>query len=71
MSINAEVIAGTPMVQRYVEEIGRPDHLRLVSNSRGNGVRSCFLLNWDHGTRRKEKGKKQDLTLGVLLRIIP
>ena len=31
----------------------------------GNAVRSCFLLNRDHGTRRKEKGKKQDLTLEV------
>lgn len=33
MSINVEVIGGSPMVQHYVEEIGEPHHLRLVSNS--------------------------------------
>lgn len=33
MSINVEVIGGSLMVQHYVEEIGRPDHLRLVSIS--------------------------------------
>jgi hypothetical protein len=33
MSINVEMIGGSLMVQHYVEEIGRPDHLRLVSNS--------------------------------------
>lgn len=33
MSINVEVIGGSLMVQHYVEEIVRPDHLRLVSNS--------------------------------------
>jgi hypothetical protein len=33
MSINVEVIGGSLMVQHYIEEIGQPDHLRLVSNS--------------------------------------
>jgi len=33
MSINVEVLGGSPMVQHYVEEIGEPHHLRLVSNS--------------------------------------
>jgi hypothetical protein len=33
MSINVEIIGGSLMVQHYVEEIGEPDHLRLVSNS--------------------------------------
>jgi hypothetical protein len=33
MSINVEVLGGSLMVQHYVEEIGQPDHLRLVSNS--------------------------------------
>ena len=33
MSINVEVIGGSLIVQHYVEEIGRPDHLRLVSDS--------------------------------------
>jgi hypothetical protein len=33
MSINVEVIGGSPMVQHYVEEIAEAHHLRLVSNS--------------------------------------
>src|SRR5579872_5394888 len=33
MSINIEVLGGSPMVQHYVEEIGEPHHLRLGSNS--------------------------------------
>jgi hypothetical protein len=33
MSINVEVLGGSPMVQHYVEEIAEPYHLRLVSNS--------------------------------------
>jgi hypothetical protein len=33
MSINVEVLGGSLMVQHYIEEIGRPDHLRLVSTS--------------------------------------
>jgi hypothetical protein len=33
MSINVETIGGSLMVQHYVEEIGLPDHLRLVSES--------------------------------------
>jgi hypothetical protein len=33
MSINVEVIGGSMIVQHYVEEIGEPDHLRLVSHS--------------------------------------
>ena len=33
MSINVEIIGGSLMVQHYIEEIGQPDHLRLVSNS--------------------------------------
>jgi hypothetical protein len=33
MSINVEVLGGSPMVQHYVEDIGERDHLRLVSNS--------------------------------------
>lgn len=33
MSINVEVLGGSVMVQHYVEEIGQPDHLRLVSDS--------------------------------------
>ena len=33
MSINVEVLGGSPMVQHYVEEIAEPHHLRLVSAS--------------------------------------
>ncbi|QOY86575.1 hypothetical protein [Paludibaculum fermentans] len=33
MSINVEILGGSMMVQHYVEEVGQPDHLRLVSNS--------------------------------------
>jgi len=33
MSINVEILGGSPMVQHYVEEIGQPDHLRLISKS--------------------------------------
>lgn len=33
MSINVEILGGSLIVQHYIEEIGEPDHLRLVSNS--------------------------------------
>lgn len=33
MSINVEVLGGSPMVQHYVEEIAESYHLRLVSSS--------------------------------------
>lgn len=33
MSINVEVLGGSPMVQHYIEEIAEPHHLRLVSDS--------------------------------------
>src|ERR1700691_5723858 len=33
MSINVEVLGGSPMVQHYVEEISEPHHLRLVLTS--------------------------------------
>src|ERR1035438_132815 len=33
MSINVEVLGGSMIVQHYVEEIGQPNHLRLVSTS--------------------------------------
>jgi hypothetical protein len=33
MSINVEILGGSVMVQHYVEEIAKPDHLRLISNS--------------------------------------
>jgi len=33
MSINVEVLGGSPIVQHYAEEIAEPHHLRLVSSS--------------------------------------
>ena len=33
MSINIEILGGSLMVQHYVEEVGQPDLLRLVSTS--------------------------------------
>ena len=33
MSINVEILGGSLRVQHYIEEIGQPDHLRLVSTS--------------------------------------
>jgi hypothetical protein len=33
MSINVEVLGGSPMVQHYIEEISEPHYLRLVSTS--------------------------------------
>jgi hypothetical protein len=33
MSINVEVLGGSPMVQHYVEDVSKRDHLRLESVS--------------------------------------
>lgn len=33
MSINVEILGGSPMVQHYVEEVSERSHLRLVSDS--------------------------------------
>ena len=33
MSINVEILGGSLIVQHYIEEVARPDHLRLVSMS--------------------------------------
>ena len=33
MSINVEVLGGSPMVEHYVEGVSKPDHLRFVSDS--------------------------------------
>jgi hypothetical protein len=33
MSINVEMLGRSLMVQHYIEEIGQPDHQRLVSTS--------------------------------------
>ena len=33
MSINVEILGGSLIVEHYIEEVARPDHLRLVSTS--------------------------------------
>ena len=54
MSINVEVIGGSMMVQHYVEEVGQPDHLRLVSTSdvfTPTG-RTKIGVTWDLGVKK-------------------
>ena len=54
MSINVEVIGGSLMVQHYIEEVGQPDHLRLVSTSdvfTPTG-RTTIGVTWDLAVRR-------------------
>ena len=54
MSINVEVIGGSMMVQHYVEDIGKPDHLRLVSTSdvfTPTG-RTTLRVTWDLAARK-------------------
>ena len=53
MSINVEILGGSLMVQHYVEEIGQPDHVRLVSISdlfTPTG-RTKMGVNWDLSVR--------------------
>lgn len=49
MSINVEILGGSLMVQHYVEDIARPDHLRLVSTSDvfTPGGRTTIGVVWD------------------------
>jgi hypothetical protein len=54
MSINVEVIGGSTVVQHYVEEVGEPNHLRLVSTSdlfTPTG-RTTIGVIWDLSVRR-------------------
>jgi len=54
MSLNVEVIGGSMIVQHYVEEIGEPDHLRLVSHSDlfTPAGRTKIDVVWDLAVRR-------------------
>ena len=54
MSINVEVLGGSPMVQHYVEEIAEPHHLRLVSTSDlfTPSGRTKVGVIWDLSVRR-------------------
>jgi hypothetical protein len=67
MSINVEVIGGTTLVQHYVEEVGEPDHLRLVSTSDWVGGEYLYgrreLRNGVHGSdSRAQLAMLQHLT---------
>ena len=58
MSINVEVVGGSMMVQHYVEEIGEPHHLRLISHSdlfTPTG-RTKIDVMWDLQVRRLDEG---------------
>ena len=54
MSINVEVLGGSMIVQHYVEEIGQPDHLRLVSTSDvfTPAGRTRIGVTWDLAVRK-------------------
>jgi hypothetical protein len=54
MSINVEILGGSLMVQHYDEEIGQPDHLRLVSTSDvfTPAGRTKVGVTWDLQVRR-------------------
>src|SRR6187402_194461 len=49
MSINVEVIGGSPMVQHYQEEVSQPDHLILTSFSDvfGPSGRLVIHVHWE------------------------
>src|SRR5580693_7436840 len=65
MSINVEVRGGSMIVQHYVEEIGQPDHLRLVSTSDvfTPGGRTKIGVIWDLAARKIVRSH-QDSVLG-------
>ena len=54
MSINVEILGGSPMVQHYLEEISEPSHLRLVSKSDvfAPAGRIAVGVIWDLSVRR-------------------
>src|ERR1700719_1939303 len=54
MSINVEILGGSLIVQHYIEEVARLDHLRLVSTSdvfTPTG-RTKICVIWDLAARR-------------------
>ncbi len=59
MSINVEIIGGSLMVQHYMEEIGEPDHLRLVSNSDlfTHTGRTKIGVTWDLSVKKIDDEK--------------
>lgn len=59
MSINVEVIGGTPMVQHYVEQIGEKHHLVLdsVSDLFTTAGRTKILVMWELSVKPIGGGK--------------
>ena len=58
MSINIEILGGSLIVQHYIEEVARPDHLRLVSKSdvfTPTG-RTKICVIWDLEARKIDEG---------------
>ena len=53
MSINVEVIGGTPMVQHYVEKVAEPHHLVLesVSDLFTTSGRTSIVVMWELSVR--------------------
>jgi hypothetical protein len=61
MSINVEVLGGSPIVQHYVEEIAEPHHLRLVSSSEvfTPTGRTKWVI-WDFGVKKIDDNHSAD-----------
>jgi hypothetical protein len=59
MSINVEVIGGTPMVQHYVELLGKKHHLVLesVSDLFTTAGRTNMIVRWELSVRGIEGGR--------------
>jgi hypothetical protein len=61
MSINVEVIGGTPMVQHYVEKVAHPHHLVLesVSDLFTPAGRTTIVVMWELRVLELEPGRCQ------------
>lgn len=59
MSINVEVIGGTPMVQHYVEQVAKQHHLVLdsVSDLFITSGRTNILIMWELSVKQISAGK--------------
>jgi hypothetical protein len=59
MSINVEVIGGTPMVQHYVEQEASPDHLllRSISDLFTPSGRTTMEVNWELSVKALDGGR--------------
>lgn len=59
MSINVEVIGGTPMVQHYVEQTATPHHLILesVSDLFTTSGRTTMIVHWELSVKALDEGR--------------